>query len=70
MRATSDFQEIAEVDILCIGITEGFDIGIAKRHLTSWERWPVGKWRKKLEIKGDLEQGENKKLPFLPSMLK
>ena len=70
LKALNEFQEIADVDFMCIGIVNGFDIGIARRSFTSWERWSVGKWRNKLGANGDLEQGENKKIPFIPALMR
>lgn len=69
-KALIEFRKIEDVDFLFIGITKGFHIGIANRSMTSWERWSVGKWRKKLGIIGNYEQGENKKLPFVPSLMR
>lgn len=70
LKAIKDYEGIEGIDFLNIGITEGFYIGIASRSNTSWERWPIGKWRKKLGVEGDLEQGKNKNIPFIPSLMK
>jgi uncharacterized RDD family membrane protein YckC len=68
LKAINDYEGIEDIDFLSIGVIEGFYIGIASRTKTNWERWPVGKWRRKLGIEGNLDQGVNKKVPFIPSL--
>ncbi|MFC1821654.1 RDD family protein [Thermodesulfobacteriota bacterium] len=64
------FDDINAIDFLSISIVQGFNIGIASRSKSSSERWAIGKWREKLNLEGDFEQGKDKKIPFMPSLFK